>query len=339
MGKFSFSFVLLAVLCSLYYLQFNQTSTPTIQAEFQAFKKFYQKKYPNQKEELRRYKIFEDNYLYAQQSNGKYSGQKDGLLLGINQFSDLTIKEFRDTYLTPQVHTHTNNIKRNIEYAFYQDGHALPDSFDWRLHGAVSPVKNQGQCGSCWAFSSAGGLEGAYAAKYGKMYDLSPQHLVDCEPKSHGCNGGLMNYAFEYWINHGTILEQDYPYKGVDQDCQESKKTISETKMHSYAFVPESRPNLLKKAVHQRPVTAAIAVDGRDFMLYKSGIFKGACAEMLNHAILIVGYGTDPEPYWIIKNSWDVTWGNKGYMKMYRTELEISEEVCGLAVFPVYAKV
>jgi C1A family cysteine protease len=273
--------------------------------------------------------------LYAQQKNAQNAGVKGGLLLGINQFSDLTVKEFRQNYLTLEV----DKSKRVGQSEPMENLKQLPDNFDWRLHGAVSPVKNQGQCGSCWAFSSAGGLEGAYAAKYGKMYDLSPQHLVDCEPKSHGCNGGLMNYAFEYWIEHGTILEQDYPYRGIDQECQQDQKKISETKMHSYGYVPESRPVLLKQAVHGRPVTAAVAVDGRDFMLYKSGIFKGACAERLNHAILIVGYGTDPEPYWIIKNSWDVTWGDKGYMKMYRTEADYSQEVCGLAVFPVYAKV
>ena len=205
----------------------------------------------------------------------------------------------------------------------------LPESVDWTAKGAVTPVKDQGQCGSCWSFSTTGALEGAYAIRYGKLASFSEQQLVDCDTlgnggRDHGCNGGLMDNAFN-WIakNDGLCLEADYPYfSGVSKTagtCQTACKNVAGTDIIKYSDVTQASDLAMMTALAQQPVSVAIEADQREFQLYKSGVFTGACGTNLDHGVLAVGYGTDlGVDYYKIKNSWSSSWGDNGYIRIAR---------------------
>jgi len=208
---------------------------------------------------------------------------------------------------------------------------ALPYAVDWTTKGAVTPVKDQGQCGSCWSFSTTGALEGAFAIKYGTLVSFSEQQLVDCDTlgnggRDHGCNGGLMDNAFA-WIakNNGLCTETDYPYvSGVTKTagtCQKSCKNVGGSDVLSSPIDVESASDVaMMVALAQQPVSIAIEADEREFQLYKSGVFSGKCGTNLDHGVLAVGYGTDSSggDYYKVKNSWSTTWGEKGYIRLGR---------------------
>jgi C1A family cysteine protease len=205
----------------------------------------------------------------------------------------------------------------------------LAASVDWVSAGAVTPVKDQGQCGSCWSFSTTGALEGAYFVKNGKLVSFSEQQLVDCDNfrnggRDQGCNGGLMDNAFA-WItkNGGLCLESDYKYEsGVSQTegtCEKSCSVVSGSKIAKYVDVPVSDDAQMMAALMVQPVAIAIEADQRDFQLYKSGVFTGACGTNLDHGVLAVGYGVENgSDYYMVKNSWGTTWGDGGYIKLGR---------------------
>jgi len=209
---------------------------------------------------------------------------------------------------------------------------ALPAAIDWTTKGAVTPVKDQGQCGSCWSFSTTGALEGAFAIKYGTLVSFSEQQLVDCDTlgnggRDHGCNGGLMDNAFN-WIskNNGLCTETDYPYvSGVTKTagtCQKScKNVVGSDVLSSPVDVEPASDVAMMGALALGPVSVAIEADERDFQLYKSGVFSGKCGTNLDHGVLAVGYGTDSNgggDYYKVKNSWSTTWGEKGYIRLGR---------------------
>jgi len=216
----------------------------------------------------------------------------------------------------------------------------LPTSFDWRDHGAVTGVKNQGQCGSCWAMSATGTIEGAHAIKLGKLVSLSEQNLMDCSvPEGNqGCNGGLMDYAYQYVIkNHGIDTEASYPYLGTGPNaCKYNPKTIGAT-VASYVDVPVDETALLN-AVAMVPVANAIDGSHTSFQLYSSGIYNSTtCSSTeIDHSMLVIGWGVlDGQEYWLCKNSWGTAWGMKGYVLMMRNK----NNQCGVASECSYVKV
>jgi len=246
--------------------------------------------------------------------------------MGMNEFGDMTWEEFRATYVAG-TKPRAGEFIRSKNYASTEMLPNIPTSLDWRTKNAVTPVKNQGQCGSCWAFSTTGSVEGAHAIATGTLVSLSEQQLMDCASSygNQGCNGGLMDDAFEYIIANGICSEASYPYQGVDGTC---KKCTAVAWIKSYTDNPSGNEANLYNLVQNGPISIAIEADQSAFQFYSSGVFSAACGHNLDHGVLIVGYGTlNSKPYWIVKNSWGASWGMQGYILMIE-----GKDECGLAL-------
>jgi C1A family cysteine protease len=242
-----------------------------------------------------------------------------------NQFSGMNGDDFRE-YLKLSTPVDSTVLPKFIMDNVVSD---LPSSINWQDNGGVTPVKDQGQCGSCWSFSSTGALEGAYFNKVRDLVSFSEQQLVDCDTfknggKDHGCNGGLMDNAFS-WINKngGLCSENSYPYVSgttkTDGTCQKTCSVVKDSKVTGIVDVPPSSDEFMMTALTKQPVSIAIEADQRAFQLYKSGVFTGTCGTKLDHGVLVTGYGTlDSNDYYIVKNSWGTTWGMKGYILLGR---------------------
>ena len=282
---------------------------------------------------------WESNDRYIEEHNAKNSSFQ----LGHNQFSGMDSDDF---YL--YLGYLNENTKLNTELSGEDATEFLnaPLELDWVEKGAVTGVKDQGQCGSCWSFSTTGALEGAYYIKYGDLKSFSEQQLVDCDSlknggKDHGCNGGLMDNAFS-WIskNGGLCTEDSYPYvSGVTTDkgdCKTSCSIIGQSKVTKYVDVKPSSDADFVEALSKQPLSIAIEADQREFQLYKSGIFTGTCGTTLDHGVLAVGYGSD---FYKVKNSWGVTWGQNGYILLGRgSQYNNGDGQCGIllqASYPV----
>jgi len=278
-----------------------------------------------------RFNTFKTNLDFIRRHNeGDHS-----YTLAMNQFGDLTAAEFKKyTGYVPRDRPRFQPIKANL------GARDVPASVDWRNKNAVTPVKNQGQCGSCWAFSTTGSIEGAWAIKTGNLVSVSEQQLVDCSGSQgdQGCNGGLMDNAFQYVISNGGICAEDaYPYTAQDGTCQTTCSSV--VNISSFVDVTPGDENALAAAVAQGPVSVAIEADQAVFQFYSSGIVEdggplGSCGTNLDHGVLAVGYGTDSatnKNYWIVKNSWGASWGDKGYVKIFR-----GANTCGIAADPSY---
>ncbi|KZV41175.1 hypothetical protein F511_10309 [Dorcoceras hygrometricum] len=263
-------------------------------------------------EKEKRFEIFKDNLRFIEEHNSEERPYK----LGLNRFADLTNEEYRSMFVGGRMERKTRlmNRKASNRYTF-KEGDGLPESVDWREKGAVAPVKDQGQCGSCWAFSTVAAVEGVNKIVTGDLVVLSEQELVDCDKAyNQGCNGGLMDYAFQFIIKNGGIdTSVDYPYNARDGTCDQFRKNAKVVSINDYEDVPENDEQALKKAVANQPVSVAIEAGGRAFQLYQSGVFTGLCGTDLDHGVVAVGYGTENgEDYWIVRNSWGPSWGEKG---------------------------
>jgi len=262
--------------------------------------------------------------------------------LGLNAFADMTNAEYRSTVLGFK-YTPTDSTHVGIHYP--PSKHAqkkLPSSIDWRTKGIVTPVKDQGSCGSCWSFSSTGSLEGAHAQATGNLVSLSEQNLVDCVlGGADNCQtGGLMSQAFDYVIaNKGIDTEASYPYQGTSgNQCAFSAANVGAT-ISSYVNITEGSEVALQSAAAARTVSVAIDASSIWFQLYSSGVYDdSSCKNGINdldHGVLVVGYGTDSssgKDYWIVKNSWNASWGMQGYIWMSRNK----SNQCGIATCASY---
>lgn len=262
--------------------------------------------------------IYNKNYLNWIE-NEKYIVETNNknltYTLAHNAYSGYSSKEFSQLM-------GFSNSRPNLRGVYLDNSTLVLDSIDWR--SIVTSIKDQGQCGSCWAFSTIASVESAVAIKYGTLYTLSEQQLVDCDHKDHGCNGGLMDNAFS-WIesNNGLCLEVDYPYvSGVTRSasqCQKTCFTVPETDIINFVDIPPNSDNAMMSALSLNPVSVAIEADQKDFQLYSSGVFTSKCGNKLDHGVALVGYGTmNGLDYYILRNSWGTSWGSNGYMYLGR---------------------
>ena len=294
------------------------------------------KSYNSLGEKEERFQIFKDNLRFIDEHN---ADPDRSYKVGLNRFADLTNDEYRSKYLGIKKKDTRPKLStgKSDRYAPLA-GESLPESIDWREKGAVPAIKDQGSCGSCWAFSTVGAIEGINQIVTGDLITLSEQELVDCDRSyNDGCNGGLMDYAFEFIINNGGIdSEADYPYKGIDGRCDQNRKNAKVVSIDKYEDVTPYNEKALQKAVVSQPISIAMEGSGTAFQLYTSGIFTGKCGTALDHGVLIVGYGTENgKDYWIVRNSWGKEWGEEGYIRMERN-VASSAGLCGLAVEPSY---
>ncbi|XP_028761738.1 senescence-specific cysteine protease SAG39-like [Neltuma alba] len=294
----------------------------------------YGKVYSDPQEKEKRFNIFKQNVEYIEGIN---SAGTRPYKLGINQFADLANEEFTASRNRFKGHM-CSSIKKTPSFT-YENVTDVPSSVDWRKQGAVTPIKNQGDCGCCWAFSAVAATEGITKLSTGKLISLSEQELVDCDTKGvdQGCEGGLMDDAFKFIMqNHGLSSEANYPYKGSDGTCNAKGEANHVATIKGYEDVPANNEQALQKAVANQPVSVAIDASGSDFQFYSGGIFTGSCGTELDHGVTAIGYGvSDDTEYWLVKNSWGTEWGEEGYIRMKRN-VDAKEGLCGIAMEASY---
>ncbi|KAF8007398.1 hypothetical protein BT93_K1414 [Corymbia citriodora subsp. variegata] len=302
----------------------------SIQQKYEQWMAEHGRIYADSEDRSKRLEIFADNLRFIEDFN--HAGNHT-FKLGSNAFLDRTVEEFLE--LSTGLALPSTLHPRNMSHA---NSTHIPHSMDWVAKGAVNAIKDQGGCGSCWAFSAVAAIESITQIKTGKLLELSEQQLVDCTVDNYGCGGGWMDTAFDYVIRNGGITsEKNYPYNASDEICHAHAASMSVAKIVGYENVPANNEGNLLKAVAMQPVSVALDASGREFQLYSSGVFNGNCGTTMCHAVAIVGYGTakDGTKYWKIRNSWGKTWGEAGYMRIQRGYAR-PEGLCGLAMHASY---
>ncbi|KAK9066434.1 hypothetical protein SSX86_013756 [Deinandra increscens subsp. villosa] len=288
-------------------------------------------------EKQRRFNVFKSNVFHVHETNKMGKPYK----LKLNKFADMTNHEFRSVYAGSKIHHHRmlQGDRIGNKTFMYENVESVPTSVDWRKKGAVTPVKDQGQCGSCWAFSTVVAVEGINKIKTNELVSLSEQELIDCDTsENQGCNGGLMDLAFDFIKKTGGLTKEDYyPYTAADGRCDSQKANAPVVSIDGHEDVPKNNEKALMKAVAHQPVAVAIDAGGADFQFYSEGVFTGKCGTQLDHGVAAVGYGTtlDGTKYWIVKNSWGAEWGEKGYIRMQRGTSD-KRGLCGIAMEASY---
>jgi len=288
---------------------------------FKGFMAKHNKTYSTGAEFGRRLSIFRQN-LHRIKVLARH--EKGSATYGVTKFSDLTASEFKKLLGFRPSHRRPSPHRRVLGAA---PSAPLPDTFDWREKGAVTEVKNQGSCGSCWAFSTTGNVEGQWFLKHGELISLSEQELVDCDKEDHGCEGGLPENAYDAIIRMGGIeTEEEYPYDGRDDVCH-MDKTAAHVRVNGSVELPEDEGKMAQWVTKNGPVS--IGINANTLQFYFGGVTHPPhflCnPEGLDHGVLIVGYGTHVtkylhrhQPYWLVKNSWGPDWGENGYFRVYR---------------------
>ena len=331
------SVVLLSIVALSLSITLSADQDKLIFEEFQQFIKDYGKYYETVDEFMKRFSIFKRHYLNINSNKANGIEYEEG----INEFSDMTPHEFARQYLTLDVSQFDENdftITKESELRI--PGTYLEKNFDWRTKKVVSGVKNQGRCGSCWAFATISNLESLYAIKHKKLLTFSEQQLVDCDNLDYSCNGGIMDNAFT-WIkkNGGVEKAADYPYVAKKQTCKQnkSKNVVKVTGFEKLGYTDEQK--IKSYLVSHGPL--AIAMNATPLQTYKSGILDKTKAQCnpsgLNHAVVLVGYGYDTKAkkeYWIVRNSWGTNWGEKGYVRV-----ALGKGVCGINTYVTCGKI
>jgi KDEL-tailed cysteine endopeptidase len=307
------------------------TSLTADDMEFIRYVAKFGKSYGTKEEFAFRSEIFKKNLARIAEENSK---NENTFTVGINKFADWTPTEFK------RVLSAKPKSSGQVAKSLLNQSVSIPSSIDWRTNGAVNAVKDQGQCGSCWAFSAVAAMEGRWKIKSGNLLNLSEQQLVDCSGSygNEGCNGVWMYQAFEYAKDFFMEQSADYPYKAIDQSCnyQASKATPVKTTGAGFIDVIQNNANELKTAIAAGPTSVAIEADTFVFQFYTSGILNSkSCGTNLDHGVAAVGYGVDTSKgeYYIVRNSWGASWGNKGYVNIAIVD---GQGICGIQMQPSY---
>jgi C1A family cysteine protease len=338
----------------------NMVSLETVSL-FRSWAESHDKEYTTEEEAMERLRIWLENHVRIDAHNNQVP--KPSFLLGHNEFSDMTNDEFNQRFSLGK-YSRTGNAelaKQHAQELLTGEGSSsqtarhleeqspleLPDHVDWIALGGVTPVKNQGACGSCWAFSTTGALEGAKFIRTGELVPLSEQNLLDCDHKDLGCRGGLMDNAFKFDEKSGGLCsEEDYPYEAKQgRVCNPGNCTdVPGTIVSTFYDVPPGKESNLMAALAMQPVSVAIQANQFVFQFYKSGVLTDdSCGKQaeLDHGVLAVGYGLDTEtdePFWIVKNSWGDKWGEDGYIRMSRNSKN-DYGMCGILKMASYPEV
>jgi cathepsin L len=318
------------ILCLLLAIVLVSATTESeYRTAFEEFKVNFGKVYL-ESEETHRYNIFKQNKDFVD----NWDAEARGFHVGINKFADLTSEEFVSIYNGMKINKQPGPVDGPAE----KSG-VTGDIVNWVNKGAVTGIKDQGQCGSCWSFSATGSMEGSKFLSTGTLTSLSEQNLVDCSTAqgNDGCNGGLMDQAFQYVISNGGIdTEASYPYTATGPNtCQYNAANSGDT-ISNFQDISSGSESALQSASNQKPISVAIDASHNSFQLYTSGVYnEPACSSsQLDHGVLVVGYGTDDSgtDYWIVKNSWGTSWGMNGYIWMSRN----ANNQCGIATAASY---
>jgi len=324
------TFIILAALLSIALAY----SDAEYQQSFTNWMIKFQKSYSSEEFQTR-FSIFRNNMDYIRDWNA----QGSSTVLGLGPFADITNAEYRKIYLG----THFDGTARLAAASASRSTLkvAANATVDWVAKGAVTAIKDQGQCGSCWSFSTTGSVEGAHFLSTMNLVSLSEQNLMDCSTKegNNGCNGGLMDYAFEYIIkNNGIDTEASYPYLAKDEAKCNYKAANSGATIASYTDVTSGDETALATAANKQPISVAIDAALDSFQHYSTGIYyEPKCSSTaLDHGVLVVGYGTEADgDYWLVKNSWGTSWGENGYIQMARNQ----NNNCGIATMASFPTV
>lgn len=328
--------ILFATLAATVMSQEDSAATPLLGAtHFRNWMNLHQKSYDSDHVLNQRLQIWLENDKLIREHN---RNPKKTFTVGHNEYSDMTSDEFH-AYFKLGKHSKMPDLKKmrpvrddkeavevaNQRRALMELSKlSLPESVNWVEEGAVTGVKNQGNCGSCWAFSATGSMEGSLFIETGELVGLSEQELMDCDLSDYGCEGGLMDPAFIFVHDNGGLCsEEDYPYTAKQGSCQENLCTsVANTRVENYVDVEPGSVSGLMAAIAMQPVSVAVSAGNLYFQFYSSGVINDdGCGGQIDHGVLAVGYGKDLTSgldYWLVKNSWGETWGEEGYLKIGR---------------------